>query len=112
MSTRTVSYGKFEIAVRPERNQLGAWIASVSVSHGARTIIDGRPSTVQPEWLTEEEAARDGVEWGRRFIDRELNKPQGRSWVAVRSHAELWFRDTEESVDSETRAYVVHTPRY
>ncbi|WP_235993586.1 DUF6566 family protein [Paraburkholderia solitsugae] len=104
MSTRTVSYGEFEITVHPERNPLGAWIASVSVSHGARTIIDVRPKTVQPEWLTEEEAARDGVEWGRRFIDHEFNTPEGRSWVAERSHAERWFRDAEESGDSETSA--------
>lgn len=98
----TVPYGEFEITVRPERNTLGAWIASVSVSHGARTIIDIRPKTVQPEWLTEEEATRDGVEWGRRLIDREFNTPPGRSWVAERSHAETWFRDTEESGGSET----------
>jgi hypothetical protein len=93
MSTRTVSYGEFEITVHPERNPLGAWIASVNVSHGARTIIDVRPKTVQPEWLTEEEAARDGVEF---------NTPEGRSWVAERAHAERWFRDAEEAGDSET----------
>ncbi|RKE38479.1 hypothetical protein B0G76_4802 [Paraburkholderia sp. BL23I1N1] len=104
MPARTVSYGEFEIAVRPERNPLGAWIASVSVSHGARTVIDIRPKTVQPEWLTEEEAIRDGLEWGHRFIAREFNTPQGRSWVAERSHAERWFRDAEESGGSETSA--------
>ncbi|MCX4148719.1 MULTISPECIES: DUF6566 family protein [Paraburkholderia] len=102
MPTRTVSYGEYEIAVRPERNKLGAWIASVSVSHGTRTVVDIRPMTVQPEWLTEEEAARDGVEWGCRFIDREFNTPPSRSWVAERSHAETWFRDAEESGSSET----------
>ncbi|WP_229758232.1 DUF6566 family protein [Paraburkholderia caffeinilytica] len=103
MPTRTVSYGEFEIAVRPERNKLGAWIANVSVSRGTRTVVDIRPMTVQPEWLTEEEAIRDGVEWGRLFIDREFNTPQSRSWVAERSHAEIWFRDAEESGRPETR---------
>ncbi|MFM0502828.1 DUF6566 family protein [Paraburkholderia caffeinilytica] len=104
MPERTVSYGEFEITVHPERNTLGAWIASVSVSQGARTVVDTVPMTVQPEWLTEEEAVRDGVEWGRRFIDREFNSPQSRSWVAERAHAETWFRDTEESGDPETNA--------
>jgi hypothetical protein len=104
MPTSTVSYGEFEIVVRPERNPLGAWIASVSVRHGERTVVDVVPMTVQPEWLTEAEATRDGVEWGRRFIDREFNTPQGRSWVADRSHAELWFRDAEEPPGSENSA--------
>ncbi|MFL9865409.1 hypothetical protein PQR67_14640 [Paraburkholderia fungorum] len=103
MPTSSVSYGEFEITVHPERNKLGAWIANVSVSRGAQTVVDVIPMTVQPEWLTEEEAVRDGVEWGRRFIDREFNTPQSRSWVAERSHAETWFRDTEESGGSEPR---------
>jgi hypothetical protein len=104
MPTRTVSYGEFKIAVHPERNALGAWIASVSVSRGEQTIVDVLPMTVQPEWLTEEEAARDGIEWGRRFIDREFNTPQSRSWVLDRSHAENWFRDAEEPPGAETSA--------
>lgn len=99
MPTSTVSYGEFEIMVQPEQNRLGAWVATVGVRRGDKTIVDVRPKTVQPEWLTEEEATRDGVEWGRRFIDREFNSPESRSWVAERSHAETWFRDAEESQD-------------
>jgi len=97
MQARTVSYGEFEIVVRPERNPFGAWIADVSVNRGAQAVLNTRPSTVQPEWLTEEEAIRDGVEWGRRFIDREFNTHPSHSWVAARSRAEVWFRDAEES---------------
>jgi hypothetical protein len=97
MQAHSVVYGEFEIVVRPERNALGAWIADVSVSRGAETIVDTRPSTVQPEWLTEEEAIRDGVEWGRRFIDREFNTHPSQSWVADLFRSERWFRDTGES---------------
>jgi hypothetical protein len=97
MPTSTVSYGEFEISVRPEQNGRGAWIASVSVRRADQSIVDERPGTVQPEWLTEEEATRDGVEWARRFIDHEFNSPQSRSWVAERSNAERWFRNAEES---------------
>jgi hypothetical protein len=64
---------------------------------GDRTIVDVRPATVQPERLTEAEAIRDGVEWGRRFIDREFNTRQSDSWVGAQARAERWFRDIEES---------------
>lgn len=97
MPASTVSYGVFEIVVRPERNEFGAWFASVTVSRGAGTVVHTCPMTIQPAWLTEEEAIRDGVEWGRRFIDREFNTPRSHSWVAGRSHAEHWFRDAGES---------------
>lgn len=97
MPASTVSYGEFQINVQPELNGRGAWIAKVSVRRGDQSIVNERPGTVQPEWLNEEEATRDGVEWGRRFIDHEFNSPQSRSWVAERSHAEVWFRDAEES---------------
>ncbi|RFU47670.1 DUF6566 family protein [Paraburkholderia sp. DHOC27] len=96
MSASSVFYGEFEIIVRPEQNKLGAWIAEVSVRRGDQSIVDVLPRTVQPEWLNEDEATRDGVEWGRRYIDREFNSPQSRSWVAERAHAETWFRDEEE----------------
>lgn len=96
MSASTVSYGGFEIVVRPETNTLGAWVANVSLKDSEGKVVELRPMTVQPEWLTEEEAVRDAVEWGRRFIDREFNTPQPESWVAERSRAEAWFRDTEE----------------
>jgi hypothetical protein len=97
MPTCTVSYGEFEIVVRPELNERGAWVASVSVSRGAGAAVYDRPMTTQPEWLTEEEATRDGVEWAYRFVDQDLNARQPHSSVAERSRAETWFRDVEQS---------------
>ncbi len=96
MPTRTVSYGEIEIVVNTETNKLGAWLASVSLKNAAGTVVDVRPMTIQPEWLTEDEAIRDAVEWAQRFIDREFNSPQTHSWVAERSRAEEWFRAAEE----------------
>ncbi len=96
MHTGPVLYGEYEIMVRPERNAFGAWIASVSISRGDRTLVDVRPATVQPEWLTEAEAIRDGIDWARRFIDREIDTQQTHSWVDTRSRAERWFNDTEK----------------
>jgi hypothetical protein len=39
-----------------------------------RVPLPGRhpPETVQPEWLTEAEAVRDGFEWGRRFVRQKI----------------------------------------
>jgi hypothetical protein len=48
--------------VQPERNEFGAWYAKVSVRRGSDTIAQFRPETVQPEWLTEPEVVRDGLE--------------------------------------------------
>lgn len=96
MPACSVSYGEFEVVVKPEQNSYGAWLASVSVSDGAGKVVDVRPMTIQPEWLTEEEAIRDAIEWGRKFIDHEFKSPQSHSWVAARARAEVWFRDAEE----------------
>lgn len=99
-----VSYGEFEIIVTPSQNTRGAWVAEVCVRRGDQPVLDERPKTVQPEWINEDEAIRDGVEWGRRYIDREFNSPPSRSWTAERAHAETWFRDTEEKRNRETDA--------
>jgi hypothetical protein len=96
MPASTVSYGEVEIVVNTGTNTRGAWVASVSLKNSAGTVVDVRPMTIQPEWLTEDEAIRDAVEWGRRFIDRELNTPPAQSWVAARARAEDWFRAAEE----------------
>lgn len=98
MPTSTVSYGGFEIVVCPETNRRGAWVASVRLKNSEGNVVDLRPMTVQPEWLTEEEAIRDAVEWGRQRIDREFNAPSSRSWVAERGRAEGWFREAEEKL--------------
>ncbi len=101
MPTCTMSYGEFEIVVRPGLNERGAWIASVSISRGAGAAVYERPMTTQPEWLTEEEATRDGVEWAYRYIDQDLNARPPQSSVAERHRAEAWFRDVEQSRDTK-----------
>jgi hypothetical protein len=72
VGTHTLHYRGYEIAVRPQRNEFGAWYAKVSVRHASDTVAQFRPETVQPEWLNEAEAVRDGLDWGRRFVDRKL----------------------------------------
>jgi len=62
----------YEIVVQPERNAYGAWQAKVNVRRADSTVAEARPEAVQPEWLTREEAVRDGIEWGMRFVDHKL----------------------------------------
>jgi hypothetical protein len=76
MQTHVFEHRGYEIAVQPERNAYGAWLASVSVRHADSTVAEFRPETIQPEWLTQDEAVRDGIEWGMRFIDRKLEEPR------------------------------------
>jgi hypothetical protein len=79
MQTQVVRHRGYEIAVQPERNGYGAWVAKVGVRRAGNTVEEFRPETVQPEWLTQEEAVRDGIEWGMRFIDQKLVAPQDRA---------------------------------
>jgi predicted CoA-binding protein len=72
MQMHTLDHRGYEIVVQPERNELGAWHAKVSVRYTVDTVAQFRPETVQPEWLTEAEAVRDGIEWATRLIDHKL----------------------------------------
>ncbi|HEY1996973.1 DUF6566 family protein [Paraburkholderia sp.] len=96
MPASTVSYGGFEIVASAQTNPLGAWVAAVSLKDSAGKVVELRPMTVQPEWLTEEEALRDAFEWGRRYVDHEFHTPETHSWIAERRRAEVWFRGVEE----------------
>jgi hypothetical protein len=73
----TLDHRGYEIAVQPERNERGAWRAKVSVRHASDTVAQLRPETVQPEWLTEAEAVRDGIEWAMRVVDHKLAASPG-----------------------------------
>ncbi|WP_345815203.1 DUF6566 family protein [Paraburkholderia sp. PREW-6R] len=69
MHTHAFEHRGYEIVVQPEQNAYGAWQARVSVRRADSTVAEFRPDTVQPEWLAQEEAVRDGIEWGTRFVD-------------------------------------------
>ncbi|CAG9228769.1 conserved hypothetical protein [Paraburkholderia sabiae] len=79
MQTHVFEHRGYEIAVQPEQNAYGAWRAKVSVRHADSPVAEFRLETIQPEWLTQEEAVRDGIEWGTRFIDHKLED----SWNPV-----------------------------
>jgi hypothetical protein len=64
------------ITVTAHRNPRGAWIADVSLARDGRPMaLPANLSNVEqvtPEWLTEVEALRAGIEQGRYLIDRTL----------------------------------------
>ena len=74
MRTHVPEHRGYEIVVQPEQNAYGAWQAKVSVRHADSPVAEFRLETIQPEWLTQEEAVRDGIEWGTRFIDHKLEE--------------------------------------
>ncbi|MGF6610023.1 hypothetical protein OKW45_004945 [Paraburkholderia sp. WSM4175] len=65
------------ITVTAHRNSRGAWIADVSISREGRPLeLPANLANVEPvtpEWLTEAEALRAGIEQGRYLIDRTLS---------------------------------------
>ncbi|WP_052409711.1 DUF6566 family protein [Paraburkholderia oxyphila] len=74
MQSHVFEHRGYEIAVQPEQKAYGAWQAKVSVRHADSPVAEFRLGTTQPEWLTQEEAVRDGIEWGTRFVDRKLEE--------------------------------------
>ncbi|WP_321960831.1 DUF6566 family protein [Paraburkholderia sp. J7] len=93
-------YG-FQITAQSRENERGGWIAHVEIRHAGRLFATCSPDTVQPEWLTQAEANRDGMERACKFIGRIKNDLQDRSWVAVREHAERWFFRLECTQEAE-----------
>lgn len=75
MPPHTFTHRGYEITIHPEQNKFGAWRAKVTVRQAAEKIAEFSPETVQPEWLTQEEAVRDGLEWATRLIDHKLTAP-------------------------------------
>lgn len=73
-----ITYRGVLLSVTAKRNARGAWIPEIAA------LFEGRPMdlpTVQPvtpEWLTEDEALRAGIEHGRYLVDRSLPNPAQR----------------------------------
>lgn len=68
-STGTELYRGHEIRVRATRNARGGWTPEIAMFRNGPLIEPPLPETVEPEWLTEQEAVRDGIERARFFID-------------------------------------------
>ncbi|MFM0195074.1 hypothetical protein PQQ65_18430 [Paraburkholderia strydomiana] len=68
--TLRVTHRGVQIVVSAKQNDRGAWVAQIGAS------VDGKPfalpdvEPVTPEWTTQAEALRDGVERGCYLVDR------------------------------------------
>lgn len=62
------TYRQYEIRVQSTRNTRGAWVAEIQFFRDNVRVDLPVPETVSPEWLTEEEALRGGLEEGRRIL--------------------------------------------
>ncbi|TCK32631.1 hypothetical protein B0G84_8454 [Paraburkholderia sp. BL8N3] len=78
MQTDLFEHRGYEIVVQSEQNAYDAWQAKVNVRHADSTVAEFRPETVQPEWLTQDEAVRDAIEWGTHFVDDRLKESHNR----------------------------------
>lgn len=72
MQMHSLMHKGYEINVQPVQTGLGVWRTKVSVRSADGEVAEVRPEAVQPEWLTEAEAVRDGIERGMHCIEREL----------------------------------------
>ncbi|KVV38912.1 citramalate synthase [Burkholderia territorii] len=66
-------YRGHEIRVWARRNERGAWSDEVQVYVDGARIELHVPEPVGPEWLTEDEALRAGVERGRYLVDKRVD---------------------------------------
>nr|WP_323123241.1 DUF6566 family protein [Burkholderia alba] len=62
------TYRQYEIRVQSARNTRGAWVAEIQFFRDNVRVDLPVPETVSPEWLTEEEALRGGLEEGWRIL--------------------------------------------
>lgn len=70
---RSEIYRGHEIHVHAERNARGAWTPDVAIFREGRRIDLPLPDPIEPDWLTEREALRDGIERGYFAIDHGKN---------------------------------------
>ncbi|KVL15324.1 DUF6566 family protein [Burkholderia cepacia] len=66
-------YRGHEILVWARRDERGAWRDEVQIYVGGARVELIVPEPVGPEWLTEVEALRAGVERGRYLIDKRVD---------------------------------------
>jgi hypothetical protein len=69
VNAQNLVYEGYELVAQAAQNARGAWYATVTVRQDGVSIavLDG--DTTQPEWLTADEALRDGIDRGRAFVE-------------------------------------------
>jgi hypothetical protein len=70
-----ITYRGVLLSVTAKRNARGAWIPEIAALFEGRPMDLPNVQPVTPEWLTEDEALRAGIEHGRYLVDRSLPNP-------------------------------------
>lgn len=70
MNKQTVAHANYLLSASASQNARGAWVTKIEISKDGAPVPFPDVETVQPEWLTCEEALRDGIEQARFFVDK------------------------------------------
>lgn len=73
-----ITYRGVLLSVTAKRNARGAWIPEIAALFEGRPMELSNVQPVTPEWLTEDEALRAGIEHGRYLVDRSVPNPAQR----------------------------------
>jgi hypothetical protein len=69
MSKETFIHGKYIVTVEAKQNQRNAWYPEITVVKDGVAVPVHLPETTPPEWATEADAIRGGIEQGRGFVN-------------------------------------------
>ena len=69
MGKETFVHGKYIVTVDAKQNERGAWYPEITVVKDGVTVPVHLPETTQPQWATEAEAIRGGMDQGRGFVN-------------------------------------------
>jgi hypothetical protein len=72
MTNETFSLDGYDARVTTRQVETGDWTSDISVTRGGQAVRLPQVEPVGPNWRTEDEALRAGVEQARRLIDRYL----------------------------------------
>ena len=68
--TMRVTHRGVDLVVSTRQNERGAWVPEIAASRNGAPFALPAVETVTPEWATQAEALRDGVERGCYLVER------------------------------------------
>ena len=69
MSKETFMHGKYVVSVDAKQNERGVWYPEITIVKDGVTVLVPQPETSQPEWSTEAEALRAGIDQGPGLVN-------------------------------------------
>jgi hypothetical protein len=69
MGKETFVHGKYIVSVDAKQNERGPWYTEIALVKDGVIVLVPQPETTQPEWATEAEALRAGIDQGRGLVN-------------------------------------------